>query len=272
MAHAQAGTSGAVAEIANPIRIRMDEGAAAPIGSTVYALRAVGGVGVLSGTYTVVRQAGDDVFAEPSGAVGEVALGHRVEIVGAGLPSLVRIESDPSGAAVSRGGYPLGTTPLRVEVAAGEHAFVVSASGYDPATLSVQVPEGQILSVVQALSRPRPATNLFIEAEVAFQAARYDAAEALLARAAQNTDASLTAQQTASLPSLAFAAGLGSGIAARGSARGLTTAQIADALSKIVFVHTRRAEPEITRGVMVDLEAALAGDPALASVRSLLTP
>lgn len=271
-AHAQSGTSGTVAEIANPVRVRMDDGASAPIGSTLYALRPAGSVGVLTGTYTVVRQSGLDVFAEPSGAVGAAAVGQRVEVAGAGEPSLVRVESDPSGATVARGGYLLGTTPLRVELAEGEHTLVLSADGYEPTPLTVQVPAGQILSVVQGLSRPRPATSLFTEGEIAFQAGRYDDAEALLAQAAQNTDASLTAAQTTRLPSLAFAADLGAGVATRGAARGLTTAQVADALSKIVFVYTRRAEPAVTSGVMTSLEATLAGDPALASVRSLLTP
>lgn len=276
LVQAQAGTTGRVAEVANPVRLQMDAGAAAPIGATVYTYRAVpgGGAGVLSGTYTVVRQSGADVFAELSGeaAGGGPSVGQRAEVTGAAQPSLVRIESDPSGAAVTRGGYPLGTTPLRVEVVPGDHAFVLTAAGYDPTPLSVQVPEGQIVSYVQGLARPRPATDLYTEAEIAFQAARYDDAEALLTRAEQNTDASLTAAQTAGLPSLSFAAGLGSGIAARGAARGLTPAQIADALSKIVFVHKRRGEPEVVRGVLAALDATLAGDPALASVRALLGP
>ena len=145
-----------------------------------------GSVGVLSGTYTVVRQSSGDVFAEPSGAVVGTAVGDRVEVAEAEPTSLVRIESDPPGAAVSRGGYALGATPVRVEVAAGEHTFVLASDGYEPTPLTVQVPAGQILSAMQALSRPRPATSLFTEGEIAFQAGRYDDAEALLAQAAQN--------------------------------------------------------------------------------------
>lgn len=265
-------TTGAVVEIANPIRIRMDEGAAAPIGSTVYALREAAGAGVLTGTYTVVRRSGDDVFAEPSGTSRGTAPGDRVEVAEAEASSLVRITSEPPGAAVARGGYPLGVAPLRVEVAAGEHTFVLTAPGFDPTPLTVQVPGGQILSVVQGLSRPRPATSFFVEAEIAFQAARYDAAEALLARAAENTDGTLTAAQTASLPALTFLSGIGARISSRAAARGMTPAQTADAMSKIAFVYKNRSEPAVARGVLADLDAALAGDPALAAVHALLTP
>ena len=283
-AQAQPGTTGQVVAVANPLRIRLDTGAAAPLGATVYTLRPVivgtATVGVLSGTYTVVGQAGADVLVELSAgggaaggaAAGGPAVGHRVEVAHAARPSLIRIESDPTGAAVSRSGYPLGTTPLLVEAAPGAHDFLVTAAGYDPAPMPMQVPEGELLSVVQALSRPPPATHLFVSAEIAFQAGRYDEAEAFLTRAAQNTDASLTATQTADLPSLAFAADLGAGVASRGAARGLSPAQVRDAVSKIVFVHKRRGQVEIARGALAEIAAVLADDPAVATVRALLGP
>ena len=286
-AQAQVGTTGQVVEVANPVRVRLDDGAAAPIGATVYTLRpvSVGGatVGVLSGTYTVVRRSGADVYVELSAdggaggtaagvAAGGPSVGHRVEVAHAARPSLVRIESDPTGATVSRNGYPLGTTPMRVEVAPGAHEFVITAAGYDPAPMQMQIPEGELLSVVQSLSRPPPAAQMFVSAEIAFQAGRYDEAEAFLARAAQNADASLTAAQTADLPSLAFAADMGAGIATRCAARGLSPARINEALSKIVFIHKRRGQPEIARGALADLATLLADDPALASVRALLGP
>ena len=279
-AQAQVGTTGQVVEVANPVRVRLDDGAAAPIGATVYTLRPVSvgdaTVGVLSGTYTVVRQSGADVYVELSADGGPAAsgpsVGHRVEVAHAARPSLVRIESDPTGATVSRNGYPLGTTPMRVEVAPGAHEFVITAAGYDPAPMQMQIPEGELLSVVQSLSRPPPAAQLFVSAEIAFQAGRYDEAEAFLTRAAQNADASLTAAQTADLPSLAFAADMGAGIATRCAARGLSPARVNEALSKIVFIHKRRGQPEIARGALTDLATILGDDPALASVRALLGP
>lgn len=270
------GAAGEVIEVANPLRIRLAVGASVPIGATVYTLRPVAGgeVGVLSGTYTVVQPSGGDVLVELSG--GEASgsrpgVGDRVEVEPSGRPSLLLIESDPAGALVSRAGYPLGATPLRVHVVPGPHAFVLSAPGYDPAPLAVQVPEGELVSEFQSLSRPPPAQQLFVSAEIAFQNGDYAATTAFLTRAAENTDASLTAAQAGSLPSLAFAARVGAGIAARGPGRGLTLAQTLSAVSKIRFVHERRSRPE-ARGALAEIEGILTSDPAVAELRALVGP
>lgn len=274
---AQVGAAGEVVEVSNPVRIRLDAGAEAPLGATLHTFRTVatptGAVGVFTGTYEVVRHAGGDLFAELVGdgafASGGPRVGDRVEVERGGWPSAVRIESDPVGAGVSRGGYLLGVTPLRLDLSPGAHTFVLSAVGFEPAPLAMQVPVGEILSVMQSLSRPPPATQLFFAAEIAFQNADYDEAEALFAHATENADASLTAEQTATLPSFAFAASHGSGIAARGRARGMTDAAIKTAVSRVRFVYSRRTEPAVAGSAMRDLEQTLAGDPVLATLQLL---
>ena len=69
----------------------------------------------------------------------------------------VAIESDPSGASVIQGSRTLGRTPLTLsQQPAGKMTLRIEAPGYEPRTISGNVPAGGTLALSPALTKKRP--------------------------------------------------------------------------------------------------------------------
>jgi hypothetical protein len=78
-------------------------------------------------------------------AFSATPLTRRVEVVANNLTlvdlsstRLVRIESEPFGAMITRGGTPVGTTPLTLSVSPDDQGLLVEMDGFQPVTLSAR--------------------------------------------------------------------------------------------------------------------------------------
>ena len=273
-ARAQVGLDGRVMEVTNPARIALGEGVRAPLGTTVhvYKIKEVGGqqVGVLAGTYRALTQRGASLHAEPRGGVGVgVEVGDRVEVAPS-EGSTLTVDSVPSGAAVSWNGHPLGTTPLQLEVASGDHLFAVTADGYDPAEARVAVEVGRMQTVSVALTAPLPATQLYLRAEVAFAAGRYADAEDFARRAtAAQADGSLSEEEARRLPAYLAVSGIGKGIAERAGAIGLTPEGVLGVMSKVRFIYENGDRHAVVASALSELELTIALDPSWPTIRAM---
>lgn len=74
------------------------------------------------------------------------------------LTPAVRVESDPPGAVVWRGGEPLGETPLEVRLVAGNVALELRKEGFDVLARTIQVPprDGLVFRAALAVLPPPP--------------------------------------------------------------------------------------------------------------------
>lgn len=74
------------------------------------------------------------------------------------VPGVLLVETEPSGAQIwldSRSGFPVATSPARIEVADGEHFIYVAADGYDEVSRKIVIRSGQTSNIVVALN-PTP--------------------------------------------------------------------------------------------------------------------
>ena len=86
-----------------------------------------------------------------------VQRGSRVNVTTAYQDGSLELSSDPSGAAVSKDGSFLGTTPLVLhDLTPKVASFELNLPGYDPTPVSVEIPEGQTLKYeAQVLRKDR---------------------------------------------------------------------------------------------------------------------
>lgn len=99
-------------------------------------------------------------FASETVLEGVQAAHHQLQRWDEGHAPVLRVVTDPPGAAVIARGQPLGMTPLEVPMPPGEITLMISLTGYQPVTRAVTVPVEDEANVELVLARTSTTAGL----------------------------------------------------------------------------------------------------------------